>query len=82
MTTISTSPLEFGHYQSEFRAVAVVVDPIQSVKGKVVIDAFRLINPNMMVRRIVALYYIGGGSIAKISINFTHLKSLGSWSRT
>lgn len=24
------------------RAVAVVVDPIQSVKGKVVIDAFRL----------------------------------------
>merc|ERR1711910_92717 len=28
------------------RAVAVVVDPIQSVKGKVVIDAFRLINPN------------------------------------
>ncbi|CAG0910975.1 unnamed protein product, partial [Cyprideis torosa] len=31
------------------RAVAVVVDPIQSVKGKVVIDAFRLINSNMMV---------------------------------
>ncbi|XP_065652444.1 26S proteasome non-ATPase regulatory subunit 14 isoform X3 [Hydra vulgaris] len=31
------------------RAVAVVVDPIQSVKGKVVIDAFRLINPNVMV---------------------------------
>jgi len=31
------------------RAVAVVVGPIQSVKGKVVIDAFRLINPNMMV---------------------------------
>ncbi|PVU96452.1 hypothetical protein BB560_004415 [Smittium megazygosporum] len=28
------------------RAVAVVVDPIQSVKGKVVIDAFRLIEPN------------------------------------
>ena len=27
-----------------------MVDPIQSVKGKVVIDAFRLINPNMMVR--------------------------------
>ncbi|XP_047154688.1 26S proteasome non-ATPase regulatory subunit 14 homolog [Vigna umbellata] len=27
------------------RAVAVAVDPIQSVKGKVVIDAFRLINP-------------------------------------
>merc|ERR1712139_685726 len=31
------------------RAVAVVVDPIQSVKGKVVIDAFSLINPNTMV---------------------------------
>jgi len=29
------------------RAVAVVVDPIQSVKGKVVIDAFRLINAQM-----------------------------------
>jgi 26S proteasome regulatory subunit N11 len=26
------------------RAVAVVVDPVQSVPGKVVIDAFRLIN--------------------------------------
>ncbi|VDP39422.1 unnamed protein product [Soboliphyme baturini] len=31
------------------RAVAVVVDPIQSVKGKVVIDAFRLINPQTLV---------------------------------
>lgn len=31
------------------RAVAVVVDPIQSVKGKVVIDAFRLINPQMIL---------------------------------
>ncbi|CAB3404211.1 unnamed protein product [Caenorhabditis bovis] len=30
------------------RAVAVVVDPIQSVKGKVVIDAFRTINPQSM----------------------------------
>lgn len=29
------------------KAVAVVVDPIQSVKGKVVIDAFRLINPQL-----------------------------------
>jgi 26S proteasome regulatory subunit N11 len=29
--------------------VAVVVDPIQSVKGKVVIDAFRLINPQVMM---------------------------------
>lgn len=31
------------------RAVAVVVDPIQSVKGKVVIDAFRLINPQQIM---------------------------------
>jgi len=29
------------------RAVAVVIDPIQSVKGKVVIDAFRTINPQL-----------------------------------
>jgi 26S proteasome regulatory subunit N11 len=31
------------------RAVAVVVDPIQSVKGKVVIDAFRLINTQTLM---------------------------------
>eukprot|EP00041_Stephanoeca_diplocostata_P020127 m.443270 g.443270 ORF g.443270 m.443270 type:complete len:310 (+) comp21483_c0_seq7:119-1048(+) len=31
------------------RAVSVVIDPIQSVKGKVVIDAFRLINPQTML---------------------------------
>ncbi|CDW60128.1 26S proteasome non ATPase regulatory subunit 14 [Trichuris trichiura] len=31
------------------RAVAVVIDPIQSVKGKVVIDAFRLINPQVIL---------------------------------
>eukprot|EP00029_Vermamoeba_vermiformis_P008734 TRINITY_DN4169_c0_g1_i3.p2 TRINITY_DN4169_c0_g1~~TRINITY_DN4169_c0_g1_i3.p2 ORF type:complete len:271 (-),score=59.12 TRINITY_DN4169_c0_g1_i3:1668-2453(-) len=31
------------------RAVAVVVDPIQSVKGKVVIDAFRCINPQLLM---------------------------------
>jgi len=31
------------------RAVAVVVDPIQSVKGKVVIDCFRLINPQSIM---------------------------------
>lgn len=29
------------------RSVAVVIDPIQSVKGKVVIDAFRLINTQL-----------------------------------
>ncbi|KAI0320687.1 JAB1/Mov34/MPN/PAD-1 ubiquitin protease-domain-containing protein [Amylostereum chailletii] len=31
------------------RSVAVVIDPIQSVKGKVVIDAFRLINAQTVV---------------------------------
>jgi len=31
------------------RAVAVVVDPIQSVKGKVVIDCFRSINPQLIM---------------------------------
>lgn len=31
------------------RAVAVVVDPIQSVKGKVVIDAFRCISPQLVM---------------------------------
>jgi 26S proteasome regulatory subunit N11 len=31
------------------RSVAVVIDPIQSVKGKVVIDAFRLINPHAVI---------------------------------
>ena len=30
------------------RAVAVVIDPIQSVRGKVVIDAFRSINPTLL----------------------------------
>merc|ERR1712083_694507 len=43
-----------GNTQQSFeqlnqRAVAVVVDPIQSVKGKVVLDAFRLINPQLMM---------------------------------
>merc|ERR1719238_163993 len=31
------------------RAVGVVVDPIQSVKGKVVIDCFRCLNPQMIM---------------------------------
>lgn len=35
--------------QLNTRAVSIVVDPIQSVKGKVVIDAFRLINPQLMM---------------------------------
>ncbi len=46
------SGVDIGTQQSfealNSRAVAVVVDPIQSVKGKVVIDAFRLINPQTM----------------------------------
>merc|ERR1719331_2612338 len=42
------------HTQQSFeqlnqRAVAVVVDPVQSVKGKVVIDAFRLISPQTLM---------------------------------
>ena len=37
-----------GFEQLNSRSVAVVVDPIQSVKGKVVIDAFRLISPQVM----------------------------------
>lgn len=35
--------------QLNSRAVAVVVDPIQSVKGKVVIDAFRLIDTGTLI---------------------------------
>jgi len=30
------------------KSIAVVVDPIQSVKGKIIIDAFRTIQPNLM----------------------------------
>lgn len=41
------SPQSFE--QLNQRAVAVVIDPIQSVKGKVVIDAFRTINPQLML---------------------------------
>jgi 26S proteasome regulatory subunit N11 len=32
------------------KAVGVVVDPVQSVKGKVVIDAFRSIDPTMIMQ--------------------------------
>ena len=38
---------QFSFEQLNKKAVAVVVDPIQSVRGKVVIDAFRLINPTL-----------------------------------
>lgn len=33
--------------QLDKNSIAVVIDPIQSVKGKVVLDAFRLINPTL-----------------------------------
>jgi 26S proteasome regulatory subunit N11 len=42
-----TMPQSFESLDS--RSVAVVIDPIQSVKGKVVIDAFRLIDPTSVV---------------------------------
>lgn len=38
--------------QLNSRAVAVVVDPIQSVKGKVVIDAFRTISPQTLMMQV------------------------------
>jgi hypothetical protein len=47
------SGVDIGTQQSfealNARAVSVVIDPIQSVRGKVVIDAFRLINPQTMM---------------------------------
>jgi len=35
--------------QLNSRAVALVIDPLQSVRGKVVIDAFRSIQPQQMM---------------------------------
>ncbi|ORM40840.1 26S proteasome non-ATPase regulatory subunit 14 -like protein [Babesia sp. Xinjiang] len=35
--------------QLNTRAVGIVIDPIQSVKGKVVIDCFRLISPHLVM---------------------------------
>ncbi|GFE55025.1 proteasome regulatory protein [Babesia ovis] len=35
--------------QLNSRAVGIVIDPIQSVKGKVVIDCFRLISPHLIM---------------------------------
>ncbi|CAF1551140.1 unnamed protein product [Rotaria sordida] len=46
------------------RTVAVVIDPIQSVKGKVVIDAFRLIQPQI---------FILGQESRQITSNLGHL---------
>jgi 26S proteasome regulatory subunit N11 len=48
------------------RAVAVVIDPIQSVRGKVVIDAFRLINNQMGVL---------GGEPRQVTSNVGFLKT-------
>eukprot|EP00771_Trimastix_marina_P000353 gnl/Trimastix_PCT/1373.p1 GENE.gnl/Trimastix_PCT/1373~~gnl/Trimastix_PCT/1373.p1 ORF type:complete len:331 (+),score=80.30 gnl/Trimastix_PCT/1373:81-995(+) len=47
------------------RAVAVVVDPIQSVKGKVVIDAFRMIPQQLAM---------GGQEARQTTSNIGHLK--------
>jgi 26S proteasome regulatory subunit N11 len=46
------------------RAVAVVVDPRQSVKGKVVIDAFRSIPKDVMMR---------GGEARQTTSNIGHI---------
>ncbi|KAJ3802042.1 JAB1/Mov34/MPN/PAD-1 ubiquitin protease-domain-containing protein [Lentinula aff. detonsa] len=47
---ISSAHTQLQSFESlNSRSVAVVVDPIQSVKGKVVIDAFRLINPQTVI---------------------------------
>ncbi|PVH16314.1 uncharacterized protein CXQ87_004186 [Candidozyma duobushaemuli] len=50
-TRISVLDAGFRRFeQLNKRAVAVVVDPIQSVKGKVVIDAFRTIDATTLMR--------------------------------
>jgi 26S proteasome regulatory subunit N11 len=49
MTRILIDVLSQSFERMQNRCVAVVIDPIQSVKGKVVIDAFRLINPQTVV---------------------------------
>ena len=48
---LSSTDIETQRQQENLnaRAVAVVVDPIQSVKGKVVIDAFRSIEQGVMM---------------------------------
>lgn len=52
--TVVDRPCSISRFAQSFeqmqnRCVAVVIDPIQSVKGKVVIDAFRLINPQTVL---------------------------------
>jgi len=51
--------------QLNHRAVSVVIDPIQSVKGKVVIDAFRLIDPKVILK---------GGEPRQTTSNVGHLQ--------
>lgn len=57
------------------RAIAVVVDPIQSVRGKVVMDAFRLINADPMAMMGMSM---GGGMGApksrQMTTNLGHLR--------
>jgi 26S proteasome regulatory subunit N11 len=55
------------------RAIAVVVDPIQSVRGKVVMDAFRLINADPM--SMIALGGMSGPPKSRqITSNLGHLR--------
>lgn len=55
--------------QLDSRAVAVVVDPIQSVKGKVIMDAFRLINQtNLMMGHPTRLVTSNAGFLNKPSL--------------
>lgn len=57
------------------RAVAVVIDPIQSVKGKVVIDAFRLINPQRGGSGMMMMMMGGGQSEPRqITSHIGHLQ--------
>lgn len=57
------------------RAVAVVVDPIQSVKGKVVIDAFRCINPQMVMMGQVAMGLVHSSCLTRMHSVFCRLET-------
>ena len=70
------------------RAVSVVIDPIQSVKGKVVIDAFRLINPQSMMMGLEPRQTTSNiGHLNKPSIQVSKLRvftllGIDSWSKS
>jgi 26S proteasome regulatory subunit N11 len=62
------------------RAVAVVVDPIQSVRGKVVIDAFRLINAQtLMLGQEPRQTTSNIGHLQKPSIQVSHISTRVIW---